>query len=175
MSSTSARPVSLVDGAGVAHLTAALGVEGRAVEHDRHPAVVVGSGDGQHPGLDLELLAPDELGGAELVEDLLEQRDVGRGARRGWRASLARCFWSAMASANPASSTSTPRSRAISRVSSSGKPWVSCSRKATAPGSGRPPRQRVELAVEDGGARLERLAEPLLFVGDDVAHEARGS
>ena len=64
------------DDAGVAHLAAALGVEGRAVEEDRHLVAVAGD-DGEHGGLGLHLLAADELGGAVVVEDLLEAGAVG--------------------------------------------------------------------------------------------------
>ncbi len=64
------------DDAGVAHLAAALGVERRAVEEDRHLVAFAGD-DGEHGGLGLHLLAADELGGAVVVEDLLEARAVG--------------------------------------------------------------------------------------------------
>ena len=64
------------DHAGVADLAAALGVERRAVEEDRHLVAVAGD-DREHGGLGLHLLAADELGGAVVVEDLLEARAVG--------------------------------------------------------------------------------------------------
>ena len=64
------------DDAGVADLAAALGVEGRAVEEDRDLVAVAGD-DGEDGGLRLHLLAPDEVGRAVVVEDLLEARAVG--------------------------------------------------------------------------------------------------
>ena len=88
------------------------------------------------------------------------------------RASLARCRCSAMASAKPASSTSTPalegdlagqlEREAVGVVQGEGHRARQHVRRAS---------RRVELGVEDGRARLQRLAEPLLLVGHDVADE----
>ncbi len=64
------------DGAGVADLAARLGVEGRAIEHDRDFAVVAGN-DRDDGGLRLELLAADEVRRAEPVEHRLEVGEVG--------------------------------------------------------------------------------------------------
>ena len=111
------RRSSVGDRAGVADLAAALGVERRAVEEDldrcrRRPA-----SDGEHPRLAVGVVGvADELGGAELLDELAVARRAGR--RRAavpLRAALARV--ALLASSRRRSRRcrrATPRSPAIS-------------------------------------------------------------
>lgn len=67
-----------LDDAGVAHLAAGLGVEGRAVEHDAELAVVALGHHGEHRGRGLVLLTAHEPGRPVGLEHLLVAGDVGR-------------------------------------------------------------------------------------------------
>ena len=103
-----------LDPAGVGHLAAALGVEGRLAQlHEHGPVVALV--DRAHLGRHLEPLVADEL-----------RLEVGLEVRTSTRpppiAALARSRCSSMSSAKPASSTRFPCSPATSTVSSIGNP-----------------------------------------------------
>ena len=136
------------DGPGVADLPARLGVERRAVGEDLHLAVRR-SPTGTTARIRTSpssCRVAEERGHPELLDQLAVAIDplVVVGAARSCAASLARRRCSAISTLNPSTSTSTPRSAVISVVTSSGKPKVSCSLNAVAPGQhrGRPPPAR---------------------------------
>ena len=165
-------PVSVGDRAGVADLTAALGVERRPVEEhlDERAAVVrCGRNDGEHAPPWSVLGVADELGDAELLDHLAVGIEVGVVAPPLRRAALARSRCSAISVSKPATSTATSRSPAISCVSSSGNPYVSWSRKAPSSRRARRPRRRAR--VEDRQAVAQRLAEPLLLLAEHTHDE----
>ena len=114
------------DRAGVADLAAGLGVERRAVEEDDDAAVAGSSTTASTRRLRLELLAPDELGRPELLEHLLERREVGVGVDplgAGVRDLLGPARCSAIAASKPAVVDRRRRARRRSpAVTSSGKP-----------------------------------------------------
>src|SRR5207253_1806648 len=76
----------------------------------------------------------------------------------------------AISERNPSSSTSTPRSAASSRVSSSGKPKVSCKRKASAPEIAFPPRDSIfsNCSIPCSRVRAKRSASGSIVVVDEV-------
>ena len=116
--------------AGVGDLAAALGVERRLGELDERAAALLQ--DARDRRALLEVLVAGELG------RLLARAGGRPPARRRRAPARPRPPTSARAARpsarrSPAMSTGTPRSAAISRVRSIGKPKVSCSRKASSP------------------------------------------
>ena len=140
----------------VRDLAASLRVERRLPQLGEEEAVVElleRAELGQHLGL----LAPDELG----LRNLPRARNPPRGRARRPCPARERSRCSAMSRSNSSSSTGSPRSRASSRVSSSGKPYVSWSRKASSPAD--PVRAALEHLFEEPHPGRERLAEALLL------------
>ena len=124
------------DRAGVADLAAALGIERRAIEENLNGVLAVLTLDvmqRQHAGGPFDLGVAGELRRAELLEQLAVARAAASSLVTVLRLSRARRRCSSIAVSKPGMSTSAPRSAAISRVSSIGKPKVSCSWNATAP------------------------------------------
>ena len=159
------------DRAGVADLATGLRVERRAVEEDLDDAVVVGGQHREHAALRLALDVAGEVGLPNCSTQLAVRVGVRRAGCPALRASLPRRRCSAIAASKPAVSTSMPRSAAISFVSSSGKPNVSCRRNATSPAEHLRLAQVRDLLVEDREAVAHRLAEALLLAGDDARDE----
>ena len=167
-------PPGLADRALVADLAAALGVERRSVEHDLGRAVAgelveldAVAHDRDDPALGGRGLVAQELGVAVAALDRAVQRGQLRVARRDRPSCPTGCAPAARRGrpGTPRGPRVNPYSAASSTVRSTGKPYVSWSRKATSPSrTGRVRRQVLRPAADDalGRRATGRVADGLL-------------